>query len=555
MPRRNTIIGFDIGSSLVRAVWVEQTASGRQVVRREELKIPTTVPNLQRQVRPWVEKNELNRQHCVIGLSGQETVFQPMTLKKNDPRTPAQAATMEVAKFSEMASEQMTFDASSFHHEKETARLLIAMARPETVNKALNLSASLGVSKPLDLIPRPYALYRAASPYAPEAAQPTLYVHVGHAGTELAIGTREGILFARAFSCGGRMFTEALVRKGDHSLIQAENHKQSLPRDQSLPADLKETAAFWLTEFKSCLAVYNSTFTGPTLKIGQILISGGGSRLAGLLAFIREQVEPPIQRLEDATTDLPFQADDAIAFGNAVACLDETPETALSLIPQRLKDEAVFKREKPYWIATAAFAALSLTVFLVSAVRVLNREQTQLQSKIDYANKQVKLIEQIEATQKTTRAFHQRSEKLQTILTAAPRMRELIRLISRSIHPDDWVSMVCDWETYFTAPKERKAQPKRLSMRDLRNLGGAAKDPEPVPAPDPSHFDRFIIEGYTPNRSMLSVKTFIGKLKTADFVEEVDLLADNLLVGTRWEGTKPMTNLTQFVIQLKVTQQ
>ena len=258
-----------------------------------------------------------------------------------------------------------------------------------------------------------------------------------------------------------------------------------------------------------------------------------------------------IKPFRENAPDLPCDPDDVIALGTAIAALQPTPETNLSLMQPRIKDEMVLRREKPYWIVTGVMAALSLAVFLLSAVRVFNRQQEELKIEERYQKDLSIKIGEIENTKKRIARYHKKSAQVQQLLEAGPRLRELIRLIANSIHPDDWVSMVCDAETYFTAPDPTTPSVKpRPTMRDLRRPAPPKKKTVPE-APKSSEFTRFIIEGYTPNRSLVTVQDLITNLQKAELVEQVDLLADNLLLGTRWEGTKPMTNLTHFVIELK----
>ncbi len=555
MPQNNTIIGLDIGSHTIRALWVDQRSGKPKVTRREELRLPASVPNLQRVVSPWIESHGLHKLHCTIGMSGHECVFQPMMLAADDPRTPDQAASIEVAKFNEMASELMNFDVTSFGSAESSKHLLIAMARPDFVTKQLNDARKLGVERVMDLIPRPFALYRAATSLIPADPYPTIFVHVGHAGTELAVGLSEGILFARSFSCGGRMFTEAMARASGQSIIQAENRKADgkLNEDGTLPQELQEVTDFWLTEFNSCLAVYNSLFSGEEYKIGRVVLSGGGARLQGFSDKLRERIDHPIHLIEELAPNLPCEPDDLIALGTAICSVKaQSSDAVLSLMPPRLKDEMVFRREKPYWIASGVMAGLSLLVFMISAVRMFNKQKDEYDAQLQYQKRIEETINKINRTHEQRERFHIRSGQVQSLMVAAPKMREVIRLVANSIHPDDWISMVSDAETYFTSPKPKEPKPdkKRLNMHEMRRPRRVTEKKDPT-VPKSSLFNRFIIEGYTPTRSLLTIKDLIRNLKKSEFVEEADLLADNLLIGTRWQGTRPITNLTQFVIEIK----
>jgi len=78
-----------------------------------------------------------------------------------------------------------------------------------------------------------------------------------------------------------------------------------------------------------------------------------------------------------------------------------------------------------------------------------------------------------------------------------------------------------------------------------------------TPPPPPSDFTVFIIEGYTPDMGLTTVKAMIQRLKTAARVRQVDLLSDDRVLpptlpeALRDQGVE-LPNMRRFVVRLEV---
>jgi hypothetical protein len=153
-------------------------------------------------------------------------------------------------------------------------------------------------------------------------------------------------------------------------------------------------------------------------------------------------------------------------------------------------------------------------------------------------------------------------------------MREVISLVANAISPDDWISMICEETSYIRQPKagEKPAAPAPAPRAGFFVPGfrsaarPAAGRPAAeggsllaglTPAPKPSDFSVFIVEGYTPDMGLTTVKAMIQRLKTAARVRQVDLLSDDRVLPPTLpealldQGVE-LPNMRRFVIRLEV---
>ena len=587
MARTKQIVGLDIGARNVRAVWMSLRAGAPCAVRVESLALPADAQDATPVIQAWLQKTGLANTFCAIALPGGQAVFQPGRVPHSDPRTPKQAAAMDLVQFNEMAGDTMRNDLHAFDAPSEPRHTLylIAMARPASIERALQVAAQMNV-RPADLVPAPIALFNALDPLAGPHAQPWIYLDIGNQQTDVAIGLPQGLLFARTVPVGGRAFTDALAQASNLTPVQAEARKHALnnfAEDATFGPALRATAERWGSQVHSCLGVYRSQFSGAPFAIGQVVLTGGGARLAGLPAYLAAQLKMPVI----LSSDLPAAAATEgtrlwlgtadQAAGLAATALEAAP-VRISMLPPALRHEIVFKEKKPYWIAAAVFVALALGLFTASGLASLHRDRQRLQIEHERLKKCELMANRIVELHRRADAVARRAGPAQKILLGGPVAREVLSAVANSINPDDWITLFCDETSYVPETPEAATPPAPPShapfalFRDLRTgiLGSPRPPPPPTPPAAAAAVRRpvFIIEGYTPDPSLGTVKEMLGRLRSAtvedllgrprpptNLVVRADLLSDDRIIPPRElppEVVAALPHYRHFVIQLEV---
>lgn len=574
MARVKQIVGLDLGSRTLRAVWVQLQKDRPKAIRAEKMSLPIDGDDNAKLTATWLEQIGLAHGFASIALPGTQLVFQPGRLTPDDPRTAKQAADMELVRFNDMVGDTMTSDVASHDCADGTRRYLMTMARPSVISGALSDLDRISV-RPTDLVPSPVALFNGLSPLNTGETGPCLYVDIGATQTNLAIGTPKGILFARSFPFGGRPFTEAIARAEGVSMQQAETIKQ---RDGSLATAtphgdlLGGVADRWFAQFSAALAAYRSALSGPTFVLSSVVVSGGGSLLDGFCPWLAAKTGltvRPASSLPGASTAAE-PALFAMASGLAATSLEAPGLPHLSLIPEALRDEVVFRAKKPYWISAAITFALALGVFTAGLVYALGREANQLAAERKELEKRKRLDGRIQEIRKRTESIRNQARPLRALLNGWPASRRVLSLVANSLSPVDWITLICDEKTYLgtqveaVAPTDaaKKTRPgfyvPGFANKPVKLTGGPfGRKDDGKKAPAASDFTVFIIEGYTPDMGLDSVREMLRRIRAVEFVKKVDLLGDDK-VKPATESPEFLEGMTvpemrRFVIWLEVT--
>lgn len=554
MSRVKQMVGLDIGARNARAVWVELHDGKPRVTRAERMELPFEGADSDALVRAWLAQFGLKKGFASTAIPGTKLVFQPGRILPDDPRTPRQVAEMDLARFSEMVGEQMAFDVAACERPDSAIRYLMTMARPSVVSESLDALRAIDI-RPSDMIPAPAALFASFASAVAQNDGPVMIVDIGATKTEIAIGDGRGLLFCRSFAIGGRNFTEAIAKGGACPLQQAETQKMrdaSLREGAPFAEFLTPVADRWYGQFSAVMAAFRSSVNDKGLNVSTIILSGGGSRLDGLREWFAGKLGDaaakspagavsvvPAQDIP-APEGIPDLGSFAIAYGLAVVSLETPGVPRLSLIPDSLRDEVVFREKKPYWLATAATLVLALGVFTASLLVTLGREARGMDAERAELHRREKIDKEIAKIRAETEALRKETEPLRALLIGGAASRYAISLVASSIAPQDWISLMCDEETYLRgeAPKPAPELPKLArpgffvpGFRDndtkAREPTSAFKPVEASPAPEKSKFTAFVIEGYTPDIGLESVYAMMRRMRSGERVKSVDLLPDD----------------------------
>lgn len=565
MTSRKTVVGLDFGTYSVKAVWAERRKGRVNLLRTEELQLPPDMKEPVRFIMPWLEKHGLLRSNCALALPGTQVVFQPSSLAEDDPRTPEQAVEMEMAMFNDMADETMSYCMTCFDVEKGVKQILMGIIRPEAVQQAL-LGAAAYPLRVHELVPSSVALFNAAVLADPPVAGPVIFVQMGHSSTDIAIGVSAGMLFARSFATGGKIFSDALHKTLGGGSAQIENIKRNeagLEADNPHAATLLPPARLWMAQLKSVLSVYHNQYPDEKHLPRNIVLYGGGGQLRGLADFVSAELQIPCS----LAGGFDFPPSFAIPYGLALAALNSA-RCPLSLLPERMRDEITFREKKPYWVAAGTCAALALVVFMISGIRGIGRERASAEAESRRITELKRIDDRIQTLRSDIALLREPSQPLRELLQTGPVVRELVTLVANSIHPDDWVTMICDEAVYLPPPPPEPEQTARLSARSIRNLkrsglrtgailAGAKKTAKTEePPPPPPRLSAFILEGYTPHTDLETVKELIRRLLASDLIKQADVLGDERVLPAAIAGATEeesiLGDLTHFVVRLEV---
>lgn len=577
MSRTKQMIAIDIGARSVRAVWVSLRGNLPVVTRAEPFALPLDEEDPHKLISTWIDKTGLSKQFCAVALPGSQAVFQSGRIMHSDPRTPEQIAAMDIAQFSEMAGDVMVHDVFAFEPRCEVGvrRYIMSMARPAVVTAAIR-EAELNHLRPADLIAAPVALFNALESFTDEHEEPWCYVNIGHTQTDVAVGLKAGLLFARSIPVGGKLFTEAVSQTTGLSPVQAEVRKHvdcGLRETDGCFESLRVAADRWISQFNACMGVYRSQFQDRKFNTSRLVITGAGSQLKGFKEYLAAKMALPVITSAELPkvpeSYRPFIGVYDLAYGLALTAMG-VGTAYLSLLPEDLKDEVIFRAKKPWWIIAAILLLGAMGLYSATGVYLLKRDGTQLEEERDQLNRRERIDKHIQELKSLEAQLLTNSVPLSGLLMNGPLAREVLSLVASTVDPNDWITLFCDEKIYN--PNEQDVDTTASTPQAaVRNPFSLFRTLRPATAPTPAPAGKkeevvkkemvaplgsvFIVEGYTPNPSLKSVREMIDRLKTSPEIARVDLRSDDQVLaptGIPELEAEKVPNFRRFVIQIEV---
>jgi Tfp pilus assembly PilM family ATPase len=533
MPATDSVLGLDIGHHSAKAVRAVMRHSRMEITHADTLRLPPDVTDPAQVIAPWLNSLGFQKLRTVVGVQGSSVMFQPFSLPPEDPRSMSQAVTVEIARYNEVASESMVYDFLPLAENEDGKALLLAMARPNVLDKVLDLPKRMGLTV-IDLIPMSVAVVNALHASIGPMESPCVFVDVGHTVSEVLVANKEGILFARSFMSGGAMFTDAVAAATDQPSRHAEETKVTQGSmdggDKVVSQALHEAADQWLAELETCLSVYSTSYQADRYRPTRMVVSGGASELKGFTQYVRGRLGIDVVAASSLKTLPPFKEAGryAVAVGLAMSAFG-LDFGRLSLLPPVMKERLFLKRQKKHWIIALTTAALILAISVGGGYRDLKRQQERLSKQQGILGRCQRLADEISAVEKKNRQVVTMAQPAETLVRNGPFVRDLLQLLAVARSPDDWITMVCDADSY-------------LAGSDLAR--GLTTDSTPAPVErqrrrqpivqtkegNPEVMRSIIVEGYTKNPDLSSVNELIGALRASSFIDHADLLSDDRVV-------------------------
>lgn len=312
----STIVGIDIGSRSVRAVEVQGATKARPVitryhevalpedsVRRGEVLEVTTVANALKQL--W-SSGGFTSKDVALGMGGQRVFARDLVVPRAPLAQIRESLPFHVQDLLPVPVDEAILDFYPISEETGpdgpvvNGLLIAAIKDAVTANVAAVSQAGL---RPVHVDLIPFALTRALAPINSSTAL-TVIVGVG-ANTTNVIVSQGGVpLFVRILTAGGDDITRALATSLHIEPAEAEALKRSLglgsadvPLDQRPAIEVIYAVVGELfNSIRNTLNYFLST--KRNMRLDSVVVSGGGTQLAGFNAALSEMIGLPVIQAE-----------------------------------------------------------------------------------------------------------------------------------------------------------------------------------------------------------------------------------------------------------------
>lgn len=304
-----SMVGVDIGSSSVKAVELQGKSGDFQLVSLgyESLQPDSVVDgqimelnSVSNAIASIFNEHKIKTTKVAAGVNGHSVIVKNIVLPQMTDGELQES-------FAWHAEEHIPFDISDvnldYHVTGSTSDaihvLLAACKRDKIAN--LKQTIQLAGKQPTVIDVDAFALQNCYElNYDPQPGQVVALLNIGASTTNINILNGNRSVFTRDASFGGNQYTSLLQKELGLTFDQAERVKRGMPMPEGV--EPRETAPILDTvsdilalEIQKTMDFYRATAEDGESAVQKILISGGGSKLTGLVEFLAKQFEIPVE--------------------------------------------------------------------------------------------------------------------------------------------------------------------------------------------------------------------------------------------------------------------
>jgi type IV pilus assembly protein PilM len=311
--KKKSVAGLDIGSSSVKMVELDGKANSLSLVSLgfENLPDDTIIDGqimelnvVSDVIRNVCATNHVNADQVVTGVSGHSVIIKNIVL-------PAMSADELEESIDWHAEEHIPYDLADVSLDyqitgttSDSTHVLIAACKRERIDN-VRQAVQLAGKEPYVIDVDTFALQNCYElNYQPDDSQVVTLLNIGASTMNVNIvkGTRS--LFTRDITVGGSQFTDVLQRSLGLSFQQAEAVKRGVSHavegieEKSIEPLMDNVTEIVAMEIQKTFDFYRATTEDNSTVVQKILISGGGSKLAGLAQDLSARLELPVEVLD-----------------------------------------------------------------------------------------------------------------------------------------------------------------------------------------------------------------------------------------------------------------
>ncbi|MHC4702364.1 MAG: type IV pilus assembly protein PilM, partial [Planctomycetota bacterium] len=383
---------IDIGNSSLKALYLSTERGvveviGFDKIRHGKILSGSDVTEAEREelvaltLRKFVNKYDLSLDEIAVSVPSQNSFARFVNLP------PVEAKRVpEMVKFE--AAQQIPFDINDIQwdwqlmSEPDSAEMKVGIfaIKNEVVDSALEHFNREDVQASYVQM-APMALYNYLLHDRPDLVtsdtQATVVLNVGAEITDLVVCTRSAV-WQRCITIGGNAFTRAIADTFRLNFEKAEKLKRTAPVSKyarQIFQAMRPVFTDLASEVQRSLGFYNSS--NPNTKIVKIVALGGGTRLRGLLKYMQQTLQLPVERPDSfkrvgmgpGVSPAKFHenvCDFGVVYGLALQGLG-LARIESNLLPKNIARSMAWASKGRYFIAAAC---MILVVGLLSLGRV-----------------------------------------------------------------------------------------------------------------------------------------------------------------------------------------
>jgi len=309
---KTSMVGVDIGSSSVKAVELQGKGSDLQLLNLgfETLQADSVVDGqimelnaVSNAISSIFNEHKIKTTKVAAGVNGHSVIVKNIVL-------PQMTEDELQESFAWHAEEHIPFDISDvnldyhvMNRSDDAIHVLLAACKRDKVAN-LKQAIQLAGKQPSIVDVDAFALQNCYElNYDPQAGHVVALLNIGASTTNINILNGVRSVFTRDATFGGNQYTSLLQKELGLTFDQAEAVKRGMPMPEGIEqrdiSPILDTVSDILAlEIQKTMDFYRATVEEGDSAVEKILVSGGGSKLKGLVDFLSKRFEVPVEMFD-----------------------------------------------------------------------------------------------------------------------------------------------------------------------------------------------------------------------------------------------------------------
>ena len=304
-----SMVGVDIGSSSVKAVELQGKNGDFQLVSLGYESLPADsvvdgqimeLNSVSNAIANIFNEHKIKTTKVAAGVNGHSVIVKNIVV-------PQMTRDELQESFAWHAEEHIPFDISDvnldYHvtgNSDDAINVLLAACKRDKIAN-LKQTIQLAGKQPVVIDVDAFALQNCYElNYDPQLGQVVALLNIGASTTNINILNGNRSVFTRDASFGGDQYTSLLQKELGLNFDQAEQVKRGMPlpegvEQREIEPILDTVSDILSLEIQKTMDFYRATVEDNESAVERILVSGGGSKLNGLIEFLARQFEVPVE--------------------------------------------------------------------------------------------------------------------------------------------------------------------------------------------------------------------------------------------------------------------
>ncbi len=311
--KKKTVAGLDVGSSSIKMVELDGKMNSLNLVGLgfENLPDDTIVDGqimelnvVSSVIQSICANHQMTAQQVVTGVSGHSVIIKNIVLPPMSREELEESIDWHAEEHIPYDLADVSLDYQVTSETAEATTVLIAACKRERIDN-MKQAVQLAGKQPVVIDVDTFALQNCYEVnYQPDNSQVVALLNIGASTMNVNIVQGNRSLFTRDITVGGSQFTDVLQRSLGISYQQAEAVKRGVMdaaegvEEKSIEPLINDVTEIVAMEIQKTFDFYRATTEESEVVVQKVLISGGGSKLAGLAQELSKRLELPVEVLD-----------------------------------------------------------------------------------------------------------------------------------------------------------------------------------------------------------------------------------------------------------------